>query len=370
MDRLVIVQDKLVLNCFLGLFVGFVSTAAGQQNQIIEVIGPGQVVGTNETFPTESYVIIEDRLIAERPLIDGVLQGTVIEANVPLVGERIGSEHAVTSSDAKAAVSAVASTPGLTDDPKSHYGEAIAEMSERNSKLEAELGVLKELLQKHIDSAGQKQEDVVTKLAEAIKERDDARTQFEASLKEYAIRNEQVVTLAVGLREAYDRLEAKRTESGDALEKSMATISEIQKRIARIESEFAKGGEAIKVAVADTNGATKKLKIQLDELVTELKSVAGGAERQNGLVGKIEGEVKSLSGSVKKIAGDLTKNASQAEKVIDRVEGVAGHLQSIQSEVGENAESVEELRKLVSTLENRLKNLEKNRGKAKPKKGE
>lgn len=363
-------QNNFFLNCFFGLVLGFVSTASGQQHPVVEVIAPGQVVGAYESYTTESYVVIEDRLIDERPLINGVLQGTIIEKSAPLASEQIDSGNSVVLTDAQAEISASAATPALKGEQKDLHGAAIAEMTQRSAKLEAELSALKELLQKHMETAGQQQEEVVLKLAEAIKERDDARTQFEASLKEYAIRNEQVVTLAVGLREAYDRLEAKRSESGVAVEKSMAVVSELQKQIAKIESEFAKGGEAIKVAVADSNGFTKKLKLQIDELATELKSVAGGAEKQKEAFGKFGGEVKSLSGSVKTIAADLTKNASQTEKVLDRVEGVAGHLQSIQSEVGENAESVEALKKLVSTLEDRVKELEKKRGKPKPKNDE
>lgn len=302
---------KAFYACCLGFVISFATTASGQQHQIVEIIAPGQLIGPYESYPTESHVVIEDRLIEdrlidERLLIEGFLQGQIIQNSVPLASERIDLGTSVVASDvhdvqatSSAAIATITAT-AANDQGNNRHGEAIAEMAQRSVKLEEKLAGLKQVLQTHMETAGEQQAAVAAKLAEAIKQRDDARTQFEASLKEYSIRNEQVVTLAVGLREAYDRLEAKRVETGDASEKSMAMVSELQKQIARIESEFIKAGESIKVAVAETNVISKKLNLQFSE----------------------------------------------------------------------NAGSVDSLKKTISTLEDRVKALEKNRGKAKPKKND
>ncbi len=234
-------QNNLVLNCFFLLFLGFVSTASGQQHQVVELIAPGQVVGAYESYTTESYVVIEDRLVDEHPLINGVLQGTIIEKTVPLASEQIDSGKSIVITDDQAAISAAATKSAVKGEQKDLHGGAIAEMMQRSEKLETELSGLKELLQKHLETAGQQQEEVAAKLAEAIKERDDARTQFEASLKECAVRNEQVVALAVGLREAYDRLEAKRAESGaEIVEALKKTISTLEDRVNALEKNRGK----------------------------------------------------------------------------------------------------------------------------------
>jgi len=302
------VKKSVVSKCFASLVLGFAGAACGQEHVIIEVIPVGQLIGPYQSTLTETYVVIEDRLVEERLLIDGVLQGKIIEPAVPLASERMESAATPVVNPPATEVGKSVVVPATSS--KDQFADAIAEMAARSVKLQEELASLKELLQKHVETAGEQQQTVVAKLAEAIKERDDARTQFEASLKEFALRNEQVTTLAVGLREAYERLEAKRAESGEVAEKSVAMVDELR------------------------------------------------------------GQVDSLAGSVKKVDGEVAKNAQETEKVVDRVEGVAGHLKSIQSEVGENAESVEKLKSMISTLEDRVKAMEKNRGKSKPKKDE
>jgi len=301
-------NKKVFSKCFAGLVLGVAGAVCGQDHVILEVIPAGQVIGRYPSNPTETYVVIEDRLISERPLIDGVLQGQIIEPSVPLASERI--EAAVGESVAPTD----ASVPAMPSKDPLGNGDTIAQMAERSAKLEAELASLKELFTKHVESANERQELVVAKLAEAIKERDDARVRFEASMKEYVTRNQQVTSLAVGLREAYERLEAKRAESGEVAEKSVAMINEI---------------------------------------ATQIKAVAGKTRTQNE---KIE-----------KLGGQVAKHAEQTEKLVDRVEAVTGHLQSLQSEAGENAESVEQLKQMISTLEDRVKELEKNRGRVRPK---
>jgi len=291
-------QNRFFLQCYLGLSFGIASVATGQQYDFIEVI------------PQGSYVVIEDRLIDERPLGDGILQGNIIENVTPLASERIESKDSVNTVHADAKPQA--STTSASNIPnQDRYGEMIHKMEQRSAKLEGDLAELKELFKKHLATSADQQSLVAAKLAEAIQERDDARTQFEASLKEYAIRNEQVTTLAVGLREAYDRLEAKRAESGEVAEKSVKVIDVLRKQLEAVEAETKKAGQG-------------------------LKSVAADAQKQ--------------------------------KEVADRVAGVAGHLQSIQSEAGETAQSVEKLKKMVSALEDRIKELEKSRGKAKSKK--
>lgn len=318
----------------LTLVIFGANIVSAQATISVEVIGPGNVIGIDGVEVPSSFIVIEDRLIGERPLIDNVLHGQIIDRQVPLVSEQIEFENPVVNESAEPQTGT--SSSGIRGALSPSAGDMIKELAQRNASLEQELASLKELVQKTLDANATQEERFAAKTAEAVRDYVEAKTQFANTLKDTAVRTEQIAALATSLRDAYDRLEAERAKSGEATQKVLQASEEFKGQVAKIESETKEAFREMKHAQMESNQAARLLNKQVGELMTQLKLVTG--------------------------------NALQLKKEFTgQVEAVNTKLMAVQ---GEGATGYENLKTMIERLEDRIKTLENVRPKAKSQKND